>query len=86
MITITLCMGSSCFSRGNAQSLQILENYLSENNLESRINLVGNHCLENCSRGPNIKINDRNYSSLLPEGVIDTLNYHLNEQISRDSQ
>ena len=34
MKTIKICMGSSCFARGNDQNLEFIEKYIKENNLE----------------------------------------------------
>ncbi len=61
---IKVCMGSSCFARGNFQNLTFLENYLKENNLEAEIELVGAHCQERCELGPNIYIDDKLYSEV----------------------
>ena len=30
-LNITVCMGSSCFARGNAQNLEFIENFIKEN-------------------------------------------------------
>lgn len=61
---IKVCMGSSCFARGNFQNLTFLENYIKENNLEAEIELVGAHCQERCEFGPNIYIDDKSYSEV----------------------
>lgn len=55
---IKVCMGSSCFARGNFENLQFLENYIKENNLDAEVELVGALCKEECSSGPNIYIDD----------------------------
>ena len=31
---ITVCMGSSCFARGNDQNLEFIEKYIKENGVE----------------------------------------------------
>ena len=38
-LNITVCMGSSCFARGNASNLEFIENYIKENGLEADIGL-----------------------------------------------
>ena len=55
--TVSVCMGSSCFSRGNKQMVELIENYLQENHLENLVELKGNLCEGLCSIGPNIRIN-----------------------------
>jgi NADH:ubiquinone oxidoreductase subunit E len=56
--TITICMGSSCFSRGNKKTVSFLRNYLNEKKLEEIIMLKGAHCMGHCDKGPVIKIDD----------------------------
>ena len=55
---IKVCMGSSCFARGNLENLNFLENYIKENNLDTEIELVGGLCQDKCSTGPNIYIDN----------------------------
>lgn len=55
---ITICMGSSCFSRGNKKTVPFLQNYLKEKGLSDEIHLKGAHCMGNCDKGPLLKIND----------------------------
>lgn len=64
---IKVCMGSSCFARGNLDNLNFLENYIKENNLETEIELVGALCQNECSSGPNIYIDDVLYNEVNPE-------------------
>lgn len=52
---ITVCMGSSCFARGNATNLELIEKYLREHP-GGRVRLKGCHCMDECADGPSIKI------------------------------
>ena len=36
---ITVCIGSSCFSRGNEQNVEIVQKYLDEHNLKDEVDL-----------------------------------------------
>ncbi len=60
-LEITVCMGSSCFARGNDQNLEFIENYIKQNGLEADIDLSGSRCSGNCAEGPNITINGIDY-------------------------
>jgi NADH:ubiquinone oxidoreductase subunit E len=71
--TVKVCMGSSCFARGNLENLNFLENYIKENNLDTQIELVGALCSNQCSVGPNIYIDDVLYSELDEEKLKDLL-------------
>ncbi len=70
-ITVELCMGSSCFARGNSSALSELESYLEENELDSSVELEGHLCLGKCNSGPHIKIDGVEYSAISPDCVID---------------
>lgn len=61
---IKVCMGSSCFARGNLQNLDYLENFIKNNNLDAEIELIGAHCQEKCESGPNIYVNDELYNEV----------------------
>ncbi len=60
---IELCMGSSCFARGNARLLKELEAYCASRK-EDRIELSGHLCLGDCSRGPNVRVDGVLYQGL----------------------
>lgn len=47
-IIITVCMGSSCYARGNAANLEFIENYIKDNGLEAVIDLAGARCEGKC--------------------------------------
>jgi NADH:ubiquinone oxidoreductase subunit E len=54
-----ICLGSSCFSRGNKAVVQYIRDYLLKNHLEDRIVFRGARCLGHCSNGPNLIINGK---------------------------
>jgi len=58
---IKICMGSSCFRRGNRKNLEFIEKYLEDNDRTAEVELVGSRCEEQCRKGPNLQINGRMY-------------------------
>lgn len=60
-IEIAICMGSSCFSRGNSKNLALIQDYLRTNKVEAAINLVGHLCQDECKEGPNLAIGGHTY-------------------------
>jgi NADH:ubiquinone oxidoreductase subunit E len=70
---IKICMGSSCFSRGNKQTLQIIQKYLKDHQLEREIVLKGNHCFSDCSDGPILKIGSRVYEQVSKDTILEIL-------------
>lgn len=58
-IEMQICLGSSCFSRGNREVVAFIREYLKKNHLEDRIIFKGARCMNLCNNGPNLRINDR---------------------------
>ena len=56
MVRITLCMGSSCFARGNQRNLEVVRTYLEKRGLDAEVELTGVLCENACNRGPNLAI------------------------------
>ena len=63
-IIITVCMGRSCYARGNAANLEFIENYIKDNGLEAVIDLAGARCEGKCVSGPNVIINGIEYTEV----------------------
>ncbi len=76
---IKLCLGSSCFSRGNKMTLQVVQKYLKDHQLERDVILKGNHCFSNCSAGPSMKIGEKVYENVTSEKVLEILEAELGE-------
>ena len=76
-IEVTVCMGSACFARGNAQNLEFIENYIKEHNLNAEIELAGARCENKCAEGPNITINGVSYNKV-DEKIIEKILSELN--------
>lgn len=63
-IDITICLGSSCFARGNAQNLKFVQEYLQQRGLKDNVNFKGQLCNKLCSEGPVIIINGETYKEV----------------------
>lgn len=70
---IKICMGSSCFARGNDRNLEFIEKYIKENNLHAQIELTGSRCEGKCACGPNIIINNTEYTNVTCEKIQEIL-------------
>ncbi len=79
-LSIEICMGSSCFSRGNQKALEILKSYIQNKRLESQVDLKGTLCRNQCSNGPVMKINGKVHKKVDPVTVIDILEEALRAQ------
>jgi NADH:ubiquinone oxidoreductase subunit E len=70
---IRICLGSSCFSRGNKTTLQVVQKYLEDHHLERDVILKGNHCFDHCSNGPVLMIGDTIYEQVTGENALEIL-------------
>lgn len=76
---IKVCMGSSCFARGNAKNLQFIQKFIDENNLDAEVEITGLRCCDKCSKGPNICIADTEYNNIDQGTLLDILNKHFSK-------
>jgi NADH:ubiquinone oxidoreductase subunit E len=63
-IEMQVCLGSSCFSRGNKDVVMFIKEYLKKNHLDDKVIFRGARCMGHCSNGPNLTIN-----GVIMEGV-----------------
>ena len=68
---IVICLGSSCFARGNKRNLKIIEEFIQTRGVDCE--LSGRGCVGNCRFGPNLFIDGEEFSGVDPESLIDLL-------------
>ncbi len=76
-LNIKLCLGSSCFSRGNQSVLKQLQAYIKDHELANRVEISGSLCEGLCKTGPHLFFNDTHYEAVDPSTVLDLLKFHL---------
>lgn len=64
MRQIQICLGSSCYSRGNNIHLEVLRKFIAENQLQAEISFSGHLCEDFCSNGPILRIDDKIYKEV----------------------
>lgn len=79
-IEVSVCMGSSCYPRGNVTILAFLKDYVKQNNLEEKIDLKGNLCEGQCKDGPVVKIDGKIYCKLTQLSAKEHLEYVLKQR------
>lgn len=77
-IQITICLGSSCFSRGNKMLIREVDDYIAANHLEKKVLVKGAHCLDLCGQGPILMIQDQIFERVDYKSVIELLKANLN--------
>ena len=56
---IQVCVGSSCHIKGSHEIVELLNQYMSEHNLEDEITLAGSFCTGKCNRvGVTVQVDD----------------------------
>jgi NADH:ubiquinone oxidoreductase subunit E len=77
MKDILICMGSSCFARGNEKNLRVIEEFIAKNELTAKIRVAGKCCAGHCAKGPNIEIDGVCHHNVTRESLIDLLNENI---------
>jgi NADH:ubiquinone oxidoreductase subunit E len=63
MITVTVCVGSSCHIKGAREMIARFNDFLTKENLGEKVELKGSFCMDRCGEGINWQINDEIFSS-----------------------
>jgi len=56
LVEIAICLGSSCFARGNSENLAIINTLIQSHGLKDSVRLTGRLCQDECKQGPNLTI------------------------------
>ena len=73
--SITICMGSSCFSRGNGRNIEVIQQFLKTQSLPPSVELIGHLCEGHCKSGPNVTINNKMYHEVDPIVILALLKH-----------
>jgi len=73
---IIICLGSSCYSRGNHKVLEVIKQYLHDHQLKDQVDFRGQLCSGNCSHGPVLHMNDTMYEEIDENKALKILNQH----------
>ena len=61
MLTVVVCVGSSCYVRGSEKLAEVFENLIRSEGLAAQVELTGAYCMEHCSMGVSVRVGDRIY-------------------------
>lgn len=76
---ITICLGSSCFARGNKQLVKIINEFLVSRGLQAQIHFKGERCFAHCSSGPVVKIGHTIHEKVDENSIIPLIESALNQ-------
>jgi NADH:ubiquinone oxidoreductase subunit E len=78
---IVLCLGSSCFARGNQEIIRLVKKYIDKKNIGDKVEFKGDHCFSQCSKGPNMLIGEKIYQEITELNIAGILDEALSEII-----
>ncbi|HOW30119.1 MAG TPA: (2Fe-2S) ferredoxin domain-containing protein [Bacteroidales bacterium] len=67
---IVICLGSSCFARGNKSAIKAITEFLKEHNLQNDVNFRGERCFGMCAKGPVLKLGNVYHENADTESII----------------
>ncbi len=75
---IMICLGSSCYSRGNADNLAAIKSFIGLHDLDADIDFRGHLCNETCNKGPVIQLDDAVHEEVTQSSLHNILEHHFN--------
>jgi len=70
MVTVTVCVGSSCHLRGARDVIERFNQLVAEHHVADRVTLKGSFCMERCGEGVNWQIDDQPLISATTEEAV----------------
>lgn len=75
MITVEICMGTSCHLMGAQDLLDVLDALPDEQ--RRQVEIKGITCFKKCGKGPNVRINGEFLLNATPERLLEVLQTNL---------
>ena len=75
MVTVELCMGTSCHLMGTQELMDALDGLPVEQ--RQQLEIKGVTCFRNCSKGPNVRINGMLLENATPDRLLEVLQNNL---------
>jgi NADH:ubiquinone oxidoreductase subunit E len=72
-IEIVICLGSSCFARGNAETLRTVKTYLEQCAVAAKLCTRGALCQRECAKGPSIVVDGIQHNHVKPDYAIELI-------------
>ena len=66
MLTITVCVGTSCYFQGSEEITKTFERLIEERGLGDQVEIVGAFCMDRCSMGVSVRVGERVYRGVHP--------------------
>ena len=83
MVTVTVCVGSSCHIKGAREMITRFSEFLTKEGLQEKVELKGSFCMERCGEGINWEINGEIESSPSVDEGIKTFRKRISEALGK---
>jgi NADH:ubiquinone oxidoreductase subunit E len=67
MLSIVVCVGSSCYVRGSEKLAETFDRLIRQHGLDTQVELTGAFCMEQCSMGVSVRVGERVFHGLNPQ-------------------
>ncbi|MBZ4663024.1 MAG: (2Fe-2S) ferredoxin protein [Caloramator sp.] len=84
MISVHICVGSSCHLKGSYQIIKIFQEIIKKKNLEEKIDLKASFCLSNCTKGVSIKVNDEIFGDINTENAKEKFDEYILKKVNNN--
>lgn len=86
MLIVQICVGSSCYLKGSADIVALLEKSIEEHNLQGDVVLVGSFCMGKCNRiGVTIQVNDDVHVGITKENYKEFFEKYILAAVKKES-
>jgi len=70
MVTVTVCVGSSCHIKGARNVIARFQELLATHNIDDKVELKGSFCMERCGEGVNWSVNEELITSVSEDDAV----------------
>ncbi len=81
MITVNICVGSSCYLRGAPELIRQFQGLIDKHGLQQKVNLRGRFCMEKCTEGVTIQIEEELITDMSKDQVNDVFHKFILEKL-----
>lgn len=70
-LEVSVCVGTNCYLKGSYDILRDLSNRITHEGLEDKVDLKATFCMEQCGKGPTVRVGQEVYNGVVPDKIDD---------------
>ncbi|MBX3007340.1 MAG: [FeFe] hydrogenase, group A [Melioribacteraceae bacterium] len=79
-VEIKVCVGTNCYLKKSQKLMSLLFKYVEMHGLAEKVEISATFCMEKCSEGPNVMIDDQHIPKCTLEKAVIALNEHIEKK------